>query len=205
MNKPSEIPAGIEGRLSTRDLLIRAGVEQCTEGGFQMTGIETILRAVGVPKGSFYHYFKSKKAFGLAVVDAYADFFHRKLQRIFSDEQTPPLGRLRNFVSEAVSGMSRYAFRRGCLVGNLGQELAGLDDEFRRRLEEVLRAWEAQTRRCLEQAQAAGELRKEANAGELAEFFWIGWEGAILRAKLTRSARPMHLFSDCFFKQVATR
>ncbi|WP_352298521.1 TetR/AcrR family transcriptional regulator, partial [Pseudoalteromonas sp. 20-MNA-CIBAN-0454] len=48
----------------TRAELIRSGLEQLTEQGFASSGIEPILKKVGVPKGSFYHYFASKEAFG---------------------------------------------------------------------------------------------------------------------------------------------
>ena len=187
---------------AVRDALIRCGVELCTESGFQVTGIESILRQVGVPKGSFYHYFKNKHEFGLAVIDSYADYFGEKLRRLLDDETVPPLQRLRNFVHDAQRGMERYDFRRGCLVGNLGQELAGLDDEFRERLESVLRSWEQQTADCLNEAQANGELEPGTDVQALAAFFWIGWEGAILRSKLTRSHAPMTLFSELFFDRI---
>ncbi|MYN13856.1 TetR family transcriptional regulator [Pusillimonas sp. TS35] len=186
-------------RGTARDSLIRVGVELCTQAGFQATGVEQVLRGAGVPKGSFYHYFPSKKEFGLAVIDAYAEYFCTKLQRLLENPDVAPLERLRSFVAEAERGMEKHQFQRGCLVGNLGQEMAGLDDEFRERLEAVLKLWQAQTSRCLKAAQEAGELNAALDADGLAEFFWIGWEGAILRAKLTRSSQPMRAFADGFF------
>lgn len=189
-------------RGTARESLVRAGVELCTQAGFQATGVEQVLRKAGVPKGSFYHHFPSKKEFGLAVIDAYADYFGAKLQRVLDNPDVPPLQRLKDFVREAERGMEKHQFQRGCLVGNLGQELAGLDDEFRERLEAVLKRWEGQTSRCLKAAQEAGELSAERDAEQLAEFFWIGWEGAILRAKLTRSARPMHVFAAGFLTHI---
>ena len=48
-----------------------------------------MLRQIGVPKGSFYHYFDSKEAFGLEVVDHFAGYFARKLDRWFDDESRP--------------------------------------------------------------------------------------------------------------------
>jgi TetR/AcrR family transcriptional repressor of nem operon len=191
-------PAQKAERGSARESLIRVGVELCTEAGFQATGIEQILRKAGVPKGSFYHYFSSKKVFGLAVIDAYADYFCLKLRRVLENPHVPPLQRLENFVKEAERGMEKHHFQRGCLVGNLGQEMAGLDDEFRERLEGVLKLWETQTSKCIKAAQEAGDLSLSHDADQLAEFFWIGWEGAILRAKLTRSSRPMHVFARGF-------
>lgn len=187
------------GRDSARDVLVRVGVELCTQAGFQSTGLDQILRAAGVPKGSFYHYFSSKKDFGLAVVDAYADYFRRRLQRVLTCDETPALERLELFVQEAERGMEKYGFQRGCLVGNLAQEMAGLDEDFRERLEMVLKQWESQTSRCLGEAQEAGQLDVSLDVDELAEFFWIGWEGAILRSKLTRSTRPMRVFAEGFF------
>ncbi|HLT99798.1 MAG TPA: TetR/AcrR family transcriptional regulator [Burkholderiaceae bacterium] len=191
-------------RGTARDRLIRTGVELCTQGGFQAMGIEQVLSQSGVPKGSFYHYFRSKKEFGLAVIDAYAVYFCKKLQRVLTNAEESPLTRLRSFVDEACDGMSRHEFQRGCLVGNLGQEMAALDNEFRNQLENVLKLWEAQTARCLEEAQAAGELQPSHDVERLAEFFWIGWEGAILRAKLTRSPRPMRLFAEEYLVRLNT-
>ena len=45
-------------RVDTRKDLVWCGTELLTERGFQITGIEEVLKRVGVPKGSFYHYFK---------------------------------------------------------------------------------------------------------------------------------------------------
>jgi TetR/AcrR family transcriptional repressor of nem operon len=188
----------------TRLALIRAGTEICTEQGFQVTGIEEVLKRVGVPKGSFYHFFSSKREFGEAVIDNYAEYFARRLDRILTDKRLPPLERLKAFVKDAEKGMTKYHFRRGCLVGNLGQELGGLDDAFRSRLEDVLLSWQERTAECLAEAVSAGDLPERSNVKRLAEFFWVGWEGAILRAKLSRSVRPLRHFSELYFTKVLT-
>jgi len=188
-----------------RTRLVRAGVAILTEKGFGAVGLDEILSAVGVPKGSFYFYFESKTAFGLALVDAYADFFARKLDRWFEDRSRAPLQRLRDFAADAREGMRRYDFRRGCLVGNLGQEMGALPEEFRARLVSVFGDWEARTAKCLRQAQAAGEIAPGLDCDRLASFFWIGWEGAVLRAKLEQSPVPLDEFSDGFFALVETQ
>lgn len=187
-------------QLPVRERLIRCGVQLYSESGFQNTGIETVLRMAGVPRGSFYHYFKSKHQFGLVVIDSYAKYFSNHLLSILQDTSLTPLARLKQFVEVACQGMSRFDYKRGCLVGNLGQELAYLDDEFREKLEHVLRDWEKQTAVCIEQAQTCGELPSDQPSEQLAQIFWIGWEGAILRAKLMCSDKPMRMFSQWFFK-----
>jgi len=184
---------------TTRDTLIQIGTEILTEKGFTYTGIDEILKRVGVPKGSFYHYFKSKEAFGEAIIDNYAQYFSKKLDRILTDSQYPPLQRLQRFIDEAKEGMQRYEFKRGCLIGNLGQEMGAINDNYRERLESVFLIWQHKIASCLYEAQNQGALSETLDCEQLAAFFWIGWEGAILRAKLVRTTQPLDLFSQQFF------
>lgn len=183
----------------TRELLLRAGLEVLTEKGFAATGIDEILGRVGVPKGSFYHYFESKEAFGLQLVVRYGDFFAKKLDRHLGNTALTPLCRLRAFVDDAIQGMRRHDYRRGCLIGNLGQEIGALPERFRVRLKDTFADWQARLAACLSEAQKIGELSCEAQPNQLAEFFWTGWEGAVLRAKLEQSAAPLELFATVFF------
>jgi len=183
----------------TRAALVRCGTEMCTRKGFRATGIEEILKQVGVPKGSFYHFFSSKQEFGEAVIDNYAAYFARKLDRFLGNDSLPPLDRLKAFTEDAQQGMIRYRFERGCLVGNLGQELGELNHAFRQRLEAVLLSWQRRTAACLAEAAARGDIPADADVDALAEFFWIGWEGAILRAKLAGDVAPMQRFTEIFF------
>lgn len=196
--RPGRPPKRIDAHLDTRGALIRCGTEVLTEKGFAATGIDEVLRRVGVPKGSFYHYFDSKEAFGRAVIEHYAAYFARKLDRCFLDTQRSPLARVAAFVEEACAGMARFGFRRGCLIGNLGQEMAVLPEAYRAQLEAVFEDWQARLARCLQAAQEAGEIAPEADCAALAAFFWIGWEGAVLRAKLVRDDAPLRHFARHF-------
>ena len=182
--------------------LIRCGTEMCTKKGFQTTGIEEILKQVGVPKGSFYHFFSSKHEFGEAVIDNYAEYFAAKLERFLGNTSRPPLERLHAFIEDAEQGMARYNFQRGCLVGNLGQEQSEVNNAFQQRLENVLLSWQTRTALCLDEAVAHGDLPEGTDTEALAEFFWVGWEGAVLRAKLAGEAGPIRRFTDTFFRKV---
>ncbi|BCG24534.1 TetR family transcriptional regulator [Pseudomonas tohonis] len=180
----------------TRDALVRCGTEILTEQGFLSTGIDTVLSRVGVPKGSFYHYFQSKEDFGHAVLENYAGYFARKLDRCLLDASRPPLARIAAFVEDAKAGMQRFDYRRGCLVGNLGQEVTQLPEAFRESLEAILLSWQQRLALCLEAAKAEGELAPDTDCERWAAFFWIGWEGAVLRARLVQGNAPL----DCFIQ-----
>lgn len=189
----------VADRFETREALIRCGVAVLTEKGFAATGIDEILKQLGVPKGSFYHYFASKEAFGQAVIATYAEYFARKLDRCFTDSSRLPLQRIAYFIDEACAGMARYQFRRGCLIGNLGQEMAVLPEAFREQLEAVFQDWQRRLADCLQQAQQQGQLAAAIDCTQWAAFFWMGWEGAVLRAKLVANDAPLRQFAQVFF------
>lgn len=195
---PGRPPRATGSREDTRAALLRQGMAMLTERGFNSVGIDEVLRAVGVPKGSFYYYFSSKDDFGLATLESYADYFARKLDRHFLDTALPPLARIAAFVADAERGMARHQFRRGCLVGNLGQEMSALSEPFRLRLEAVFQDWEARLAACLQAAVAAGELAADTDCARWAVFFWTGWEGAVLRARLAADGAPLRLFGEVF-------
>ncbi|MEO1205463.1 MAG: TetR/AcrR family transcriptional regulator [Pseudomonadota bacterium] len=174
-------------------------MELLTEQGYAGTGLDKILKTAGVPKGSFYHYFESKDAFAHAVIEAYAAYFAAKLDSALSDESVLPLQRLANFIADARKGMARHGYRRGCLVGNLSQEFAGTDDVFRAQLKPIFQDWENRVAAVLAQAQKRGDISASVDPKDLAGFFWIGWEGAVLRARLVRSPAPIVLFEKSFF------
>lgn len=187
----------------TRGLLIQCGLALLTEQGFSACGIAAVLKAAQVPKGSFYHYFSSKEDFALAVLDAYHAFFSFKLDKYLKDAMTPPLERLANFMASAARGMARHGFQRGCLAGNLGQEAAVLSDTLNDRVEAILQCWEKRVAECLEQAQQQGQLAAHKQCQELAHCFWIGWEGAVQRARIQRSQAPLESYGDFFISSLA--
>jgi len=201
------IPAASQGHglpyVSTRDVLIRCGMELLTERGFAATGLDAILQRAGVPKGSFYHHFRNKDAFGVAVLATYDDYFQRKLDRWLLDESAAPLMRIRNFVMDAARGMARHRFTRGCLVGSFGQELGVLPPNYRELLNNIFSGWSEKVAQCLLLAQQSGEIAQAIDCHAYAHYFWLGWEGAVMRARMTQSTEALNLFVDVYMKSLA--
>lgn len=181
----------------TKAALISSGVEHFTQFGFASSGLDQILKKVSVPKGSFYYYFANKEVFGLAVIAHYDAYFSRKLDLHLTNDQLPVDQRLMSFVDDAKAGIKKYDFNRGCLVGNLEQEVAHLPDSHRNKLFQVMQGWQSKV------AAHIGTTCPDAGQQEcesLAEFFWIGWEGAVSRCKLVRTTQPIDLFIMHFIK-----
>lgn len=179
----------------TKEVLIRRGIELLTERGMNAMSLDDLMKSVQVPKGSFYHYFANKEAFILEVLDAYELYFVKRLNKFLSQTDLSPLERLQNFVKDAGEKLQKYDFKRGCILGNLGQEVSYLPPEIIARIESIFKVWEKLVSDCLHQSNSQYSL---ADCDEVAYQFWIGWEGAILRARLVKSTSPLDAFYRLF-------
>ncbi|MCL4108016.1 UNVERIFIED_CONTAM: hypothetical protein GTU68_017044 [Idotea baltica] len=175
-------------------------MELLTEQGFINTGLDQILKKVNVPKGSFYHYFENKEAFGFVVLENYSDYFIHKLDKHLVHSDLPALDRLQAFINDAIQSVEHFDFKRGCLIGNLAQEFGCSHDLFQEKLESAFEQWKQRVEICLELAKTEGALATETNSKKLADFFWIGWEGAVMHSKLHQNKQAMELFAEQFFK-----
>jgi TetR/AcrR family transcriptional repressor of nem operon len=189
-------------RNTTRDQILQVGTDLIARQGYTATGIDAVLKQAGVPKGSFYYYFASKEEFGLAVIDRFAARFEARLAEFLDDPAHSPLQRIRNYLDAALARLDRIQCTRGCLIGNLGQELADQNERFRARLDAVFAGWKGRFAACLHQARDAGELDADLDPEAAAEFLLSGLEGAILRVKVTRSTRPLRDFVAVLFSTV---
>jgi len=186
----------------TRKVLIEVGTRLMLAKGYNHCGLEEVLKEAKVHKGSFYHFFKNKEDFGLQVIDDYASERLGALDRELADMSRRPLERLRRYFELAVERQRSLEFRRGCLFGNLGQEMAGQSEVFRSRLEEILSLYRLKIAGCFREAQAVGELWSEYQVDRLAGFCLNSWEGAILRMKVAKSAEPLEEFLFVMFEGV---
>jgi TetR/AcrR family transcriptional regulator, transcriptional repressor for nem operon len=189
-------------KVKTKDLLLEAGKKLFLERGYNNSGIESILQEVGVPKGSFYHYFENKEDFGLKVLDRFAECIDERQIRILGEESVAPLERLRNYCEVVSDALRSDECRKGCLVGNLSQEMADQSEVFRARLEEIFENWVDRYAACLKEAQDAGEVPPDLDVRELAEFWLNSWQGAVLRAKTMRSPAPLRTFLAVMFGNI---
>ncbi len=189
-------------RIETRQSLIKVGTDVIGSHGFNPTGLNTVLKTAGVPKGSFYYYFASKEDFGLAIIDEFAIAYNEKIASFLSDTKVSPLQRIRNYLQNGLETISEGKCKRGCLIGTLGQELSSQNETFRVRLDQVFEGWKQQFSLCLQAAIDCGELAEDNDIHQLAEFLLSGWQGAILRAKMNSSVAPLQAFIDTTFDRV---
>ncbi|MCM2250597.1 MAG: TetR/AcrR family transcriptional regulator [Geothrix sp.] len=182
---------------STKQHLIEAGLRMLLEHGYNGLGIEALLKVAEVPKGSFYHHFRDKEDFALQVVDAYMAQVHAGLEACLRDQTRPPLSRVRGFF-EATEQKYRDEGYLGCLLGALGQELSGVSEAFRSRIEACLAFISGRMAACLDEARLAGEIQDGCDVQRLADLLVDCWEGAALRSRLRRDPTPLTTMLDFY-------
>jgi TetR/AcrR family transcriptional repressor of nem operon len=172
--------------------------------GYGDLGLQALLAATHTPKGSFYHHFRDKEDFALQVVDQYMAKVHAGLDACLGDETRPPLDRVRRFFE-----MTQQQYRKegymGCLLGGLGQELSGVSEAFRRRIEECFSGIADRIAVCLEEARRRGDIPRISDPRRLASLLVDCWEGAALRSRLRRNAAPLTAMLDFYFRSAAAR
>lgn len=184
---------------TTKRRLLEVGMKMLLQRGYNDLGIQALLKETETPKGSFYHHFSSKEDFALQVVDLYMDEVHRGLDQCLSDRDVPPLRRVRNFfeATREKYGEDNYL---GCMLGGVGQELAGVSPVFRERIDRCLGTIGEQISVCLTDARDRGELPEGTDPDELATLLVNCWEGAALRSRLRRSPAPLDEMLDFYFR-----
>jgi TetR/AcrR family transcriptional repressor of nem operon len=187
---------------ATKQRLLKAGLRMLLEHGYNDLGIQALLAATDTPKGSFYHHFRDKEDFALQVVDAYMAQVHAGLDACLHDPSRPPLARVRRFF-ELTEQKYREEGYMGCLLGGLGQELSGVSEVFRCRIEACFSVIARRIAACLEEARRRGEIPAECDARQMADILVDCWEGAALRSRLRRNPASLNAMLDFYIRSVA--
>ena len=188
----------------TKRRLLDAGIGMLLEHGYNDLGIQALLAATGTPKGSFYHHFKNKEDFALEVIDLYMGNVHAGLDACLADTDRPPLARVRRFF-EMTQQHYRTEGYMGCLLGGLGQEVSGVSEVFRRKIEGCFTVIAERLAVCLKEAQESGDIPADADTRRMAGLLVDCWEGAALRSRLRGNAAPLTAMLDFYFQSAFRR
>jgi TetR/AcrR family transcriptional repressor of nem operon len=186
---------------STKQRLIDAGLRMLLEQGYNSLGIQALLTATGTPKGSFYHHFKDKEDFALKVIDAYISEVHAGLDGCLQDHEQPPLARVRRFFELTQQKYQEDGYM-GCLMGGLGQELSGVSEVFRRKIEWCFSSIAERVATCLDEARQRGEIPIGCDVRQMADLLVDCWEGAALRSRLRRNPASLNAMLDFYIRSV---
>jgi TetR/AcrR family transcriptional regulator, transcriptional repressor for nem operon len=177
---------------TTKERILDAAEGLMLEKSFHSVGLTEILEAVKVPKGSFYHHFKSKEQLGVELLQHYvADATAYKTQMLLSATPEPdPLRRLFSFFEGNICRILECKGKCPCLVLKLAAEVADLSEPMREVLARGNREWIAILEQVLKEGVEKKKTSKTVRPAEMAGVVHDLWNGAMQRAAVSRDVTP---------------
>jgi TetR/AcrR family transcriptional repressor of nem operon len=174
-----------------REKLLSHGVALLMQQGYHGTGLQEILDAVKIPKGSFYNYFGSKENFAAEIIEHYISPYVEQLECYLAQSDDNSLAALERYLNEGIAELEKTEFKGGCLLGNLTGEIGDTSDICREALQRALSRYRDVWEMGFSRAQKEGTIRTDKTAHEMADFWVNAWQGALLRMKIEQSTAPL--------------
>ncbi len=186
MSAPSLVTRSIDAKTHILDTAQRL----IGSRGFSAVGLNEILATSGVPKGSFYHYFSSKEAFGKQLLDHYFEKYLVEIDGFLSNEAMNGRQRLAAYWAYWRDNQERQDPEGKCLAVKLGAEVSDLSEEMRSALKVGTSAIIQRLAQVIEDGVNDGSLAIEGSPTTSAHELYQLWMGASVMAKITRESIP---------------
>lgn len=173
--------------MDKREAIINTAARLIHEQGYNKVGLKSILDELSIPKGSFYHYFKSKEDLGLSIIDIYIVDTKTCIEQMDQN-----LEGLMTFYGVFFNRLKSLSLKRGCPVGNLILELSDQNEAFREKLYEWYELLNSWTEKILMDASIN-------NAGNKAKALTAAFEGTMMLSKLDKDAVHFEIFNTITF------
>ena len=178
--------------------ILDCGARLIASKGFVGVGLSEILSTAGVPKGSFYHYFKSKERFGEELLVRYMEQYLARLDALLTSDDQPARARLMRYWSFwnatqceiRADGCGESGGGSKCLIVKLSAEVADISEAMRITLRDGTDRVVQRIAQCLDDAQVDGSVSPALVAQDTALTLYELWLGASLLAKLRRNGSP---------------
>ena len=154
--------------------------------GFSAVGLNEILATAQVPKGSFYHYFKSKEVFGEAMVESYVADYLAQVDGLLKADGSPAAQRLMRYWNSWMTTDEGQGAECNCLVVKLSGEVSDMSEAMRVALLRGTNLIIDRLAHCLIEGVADGSLGAQSDAHHTALTLYELWLGAALLGKLRR-------------------
>ena len=168
----------------TQAHILATGRRLTARRGYTGVGLNDLLKAAGVPKGSFYHYFSSKEGYGCALLEAYVEDYMRRLDQTLGHPAQDARTRLLAFFARWREKQAGSDPEGRCLVVKLSAEVADLSPDMSRIIRDGISTILARLADTLRRGMADGSIGAVDDPQALAETLYHLWLGASLVASL---------------------
>ncbi len=188
--------------LNTREAIIEAGHQAINAKSYHSCGLNEILSIAGVPKGSFYHHFKSKEDFGLQMIEVLVDELNQYLRERFTDRSLSPVNRLKQFFKDRRSFYLRHDLVCECVMSKMALEVSQLSEAMRAAIRYGQDCQIAALNQVITEAQAEKEIAYQGSAEAMAKLIVDAAVGYNIRIQVERSIQPLDDFTDLLFNHL---
>lgn len=177
----------------TKERILDAAEGLMWKRSFHSVGLNEILTEVGVPKGSFYHYFESKEHFGVEMLRHYIQKATvEKTQALHTQVgNADPIQRLLEILEGSIAAFEEKEEKCPCLVLKLASEVTDLSEPMREELAKGMATWLGILSAVFDEAIVKDRVAKGTDPDFEARIFRDLWAGAIQRATILKSKEPM--------------
>jgi TetR/AcrR family transcriptional repressor of nem operon len=169
----------------TRQHILATGYQLIATKGFVAVGLSEILNAAEIPKGSFYHYFKSKEQFGEAIIQHYFDEYKQRLEQIFNHHNLNAYEKINGYWQSWLTSQSDTCSSQKCLVVKLSAEVADLSEPMRLALFKGTQLVQQALSQCIKEGIDDKSIKPVAT-DDTAKLLYNLWIGASLMTKLSK-------------------
>jgi TetR/AcrR family transcriptional repressor of nem operon len=167
--------------------LVTAMASLVHQRGYLGVGVDDVCKAAGVKKGSFYHFFKSKRELMLAALECQGQMGQEHLVGAALAGDHPPLKRIERLLETAgrleASNKTRGGHVLGCPFGNLAAEVGGSEPILTKRVDELLCKFSESVRDALRDAKRRGDVARNLDVAQATDAILAYFEGVLLLAK----------------------
>ncbi len=174
--------------MSSKERMIETARRLFHEQGYHATGISTILREADVNSGSLYHFFSSKEALLIAVLEKYVDLLHPMVMGPAEQAAADPIDRIFVLLDFYRKGLELTGHKMGCPIGNLALELGDDHPDIRKLIHVNFTNWATVIERWLDEAK--DRLPQNFDRRDFSRFVLTVMEGGIMQARAAQSLEP---------------
>jgi TetR/AcrR family transcriptional repressor of nem operon len=173
-----------------RDHILATGQRLMAGRGYSAVGLNEILTSAGVPKGSFYHYFSSKDAFGEALLHSYFDDYLAEIDATLAQPGQSMAQRLISYFEAWRDNQSFLDCQGKCLAVKMAAEVADLSEAMRLAMKRGTSGIVSRLTKAIEAGVAEGSLAIDGDAGSTAQSLYQLWLGSSVMVKVERDGAP---------------
>ncbi len=175
---------------SARQTILESARPLVGAKGFSAVGLNEILQAAEVPKGSFYHYFNSKDAFGVVLLDSYFDNYVQGMEQLFNQPGLSQHAKLMRYWQCWIDNQTGCTDAGKCLAVKLGAEVSDLSEPMRLALQRGTSRTIDLLAVAMQRGVEDGSLLLQHSPHALARQLYALWLGASVMSKITRTPAP---------------